>query len=55
MSKKAQKKNENEKTFFLSLYLLDVLHDAADRDVAVLVTEGVDVDLVGAVEVLTFE
>ena len=35
-------------------HLLDVLHDAADRDVTVLVAERVDVDLVGAVEVLFF-
>lgn len=32
-----------------------MLHDAADRDVAVLVAEGVDVDLVGAVEVLLYD
>ena len=31
-----------------------MLHDAADRDVSVFVAEGVDVDLVGAVEVLFF-
>ena len=46
--KKNRKKNRNSK----KTHLLDVLHDAADRDVAVLVAEGVDVDLVGAVEVL---
>ena len=50
--KKNEKKNPKKTRKIKNLHLLDVLHDAADRDVAVLVAEGVDVDLVGAVEVL---
>lgn len=46
------KKNEKNFPHKIKTHLLDVLHDAADRCVTVLVAEGVDVDLVGAVEVL---
>ena len=48
-----QKKKKNPKVQKkTSTHLLDVLHDAADRHVTVLVAQRVDVNLVGAVEVL---
>lgn len=35
--------------------LLDVLHDAADDDVAVLVAEGIHIQFIGSVQVLVHQ